>query len=106
MNALERYFDTTDDTPSALADRIGRSASTITRVLKGERRASPELALQISRATNDLVAPSDVLMIAVERLLASHAEGANPVHSSPSSLEESTTASGASVPEAALSSST
>ena len=51
MNVIETYFKETGDTPAALAQRIGRSPSTITRVMRGERDPSMELARQIERGT-------------------------------------------------------
>ncbi|WP_162918506.1 helix-turn-helix domain-containing protein [Taklimakanibacter deserti] len=51
MNPLERYFATSDDTPSRLAERIDRAPSTITRLVKGQRRPSFDLAEDIERGT-------------------------------------------------------
>lgn len=64
MNALASYFQETAETPSALARRLGRSPSTITRLLKSGsdgRRASVTLAKEIEAATNGKVKASDVL---------------------------------------------
>jgi len=51
MNALANYFEKQDDTPSALARKLNRPVSTITRIARGERRPSIRLAREIERVT-------------------------------------------------------
>lgn len=51
-NPVQSYFETSGDSPSALAGRIGRSASTITRALRGEREPSFEIAEEAAMASN------------------------------------------------------
>lgn len=62
MNPLAQYFDqATEDNPTKLASRIGKSPSTITRVVKGERRPSFGLAKLIEGATGGKVMARDLL---------------------------------------------
>lgn len=66
MNALQLYFLRTGDTPFALAKRIDRHASTVTRVARGERGAGPQLAKDIAAATGHLVSAAQIRAITVE----------------------------------------
>lgn len=52
---MEAYFADSGDTPSALAARIGRAPSTITRALRGERNVSFDLAIDVERGTGGAV---------------------------------------------------
>jgi DNA-binding transcriptional regulator YdaS (Cro superfamily) len=63
MNALDLYFQRTGDNPSKLAERIGRSPSTITRPLSGERNVSMDVALEIERATKGEVSAEQFMAI-------------------------------------------
>lgn len=63
MNALEQYFAETGDTPSKLAQRVGRSPSTITRPLNGERNVSMDVALDVERGTGGRVPANEFLSI-------------------------------------------
>lgn len=76
-NALERYFETANDTPSKLAERIGRAPSSITRPLRGDRNASMALARDVERGTNGIVSASEFLAICLD------AQKASPVPSKP-----------------------
>ena len=65
MNVLETYFKDSGDTPAALARRIGREPSTITRVARAQRGASSELAKDIERGTAGKVTALQVLGISL-----------------------------------------
>lgn len=58
---LHDYLQGTNTKPSQLAARMGKPASTITRLLKGTRRPSIELARQISDATDGAVTANDFM---------------------------------------------
>ncbi len=62
-NPLSAYFDRTGDSPTKLAERIGRSPSSITRPLRGERNASMDLARDIERGTDGAVTAAQFLEI-------------------------------------------
>ncbi|MGO4338985.1 helix-turn-helix domain-containing protein [Labrys sp. KB_33_2] len=79
MNVLQRYFLETGDTPSKLALRIGRSPSTISRVLRGERSASTDLAIDIEAGTNGKVSARDCLAIQLDMLRGHSGSSALPV---------------------------
>lgn len=66
MNALERYFQQSGDNPSKLAERVGRSPSTITRPLTGERNASMDVALDVERGTGGAVSAAEFLSICLD----------------------------------------
>lgn len=51
MTSLANHLIVTGKKPSQLARELDVEPSTITRILKGERRPSPELAQKISNAT-------------------------------------------------------
>lgn len=61
MNAIERYFSDTGDTATSLAGRIGRSPSTLTRAINGQRNASMKLARQVEAGTGGKLKASDFL---------------------------------------------
>jgi DNA-binding transcriptional regulator YdaS (Cro superfamily) len=63
MNAIELYFQETGDNPSKLAERVGRSPSTITRPLNGERNASMDVALDVERGTDGKISAEQFLSI-------------------------------------------
>lgn len=67
MNALARYLSKTGESASAFASRMGRTASTITRLLKAERNPSPTLAIDIERATGGRVKATEIMEIGIER---------------------------------------
>lgn len=67
MDAIERYFHESGDTPSRLAGRIGRSPSTITRVINGQREPSFDLAREIERGTEGKLAAGEFLQACLER---------------------------------------
>lgn len=66
MNALTSYFAETGDNIAKLAERIGRSPSTITRPLKGERNVSMNVALQVERATGGAVTADQFVAICLK----------------------------------------
>lgn len=79
MNAIERYFENNkDDSPAALAKRIGRSASTITRAIKGERNASMNLARDIERGTDGKLTASEFLNACLQGPTRPEANGTQP----------------------------
>lgn len=51
MSALANHLSATGKKPTHLAQELGVEPSTITRILKGKRRPSPDLAKKISDAT-------------------------------------------------------
>lgn len=63
MNALTSYFAETGDNIAKLAERIGRSPSTITRPLKGERNVSMNVALEVEKATDGRVTADQFVAI-------------------------------------------
>lgn len=69
VNALERYFRETGDTPSALAGRLHKPVSTITRLLKGQRGASAKLAVEIERGTKGMLTAAQIMDLNVQRFL-------------------------------------
>ena len=66
MNALTRYFETSGDSIAKLAGRIGRSPSTITRPLRGERNVSMNVALEIEAGTGGAVTASEFVAICLD----------------------------------------
>ena len=77
-NVLETYFTETGDNMSKLAERVGRSPSSITRPLRGERNASMALARDVERGTSGKVTASQFLDICLsaERKPIGQPEGA------------------------------
>lgn len=67
MDAIARYFDESGDTPSRLADRIGRAPSTITRVINGQREPSFDLAHDIERGTEGRLTAGEFLQALLDR---------------------------------------
>jgi plasmid maintenance system antidote protein VapI len=67
VNALARYFSETGETPSALASRMGKPVSTVTRLLNGQRGASPKLAIEIEQGTNGRVKAVEIMQIGLHR---------------------------------------
>ena len=55
----------TEQTATALAAKIGCEVSTITRIAKGDRSPSIELAARIERATDGAVTVADLALAAV-----------------------------------------
>jgi len=51
MTSLQDYFRSTGTSANELARRLDVAASTITRIVRGERKASPELAKRIEELT-------------------------------------------------------
>lgn len=66
MNALTSYFADTGDNLAKLAERIGRSPSTITRPLRGERNVSMNVAREIEEATGGRVSAAQFIEICLE----------------------------------------
>lgn len=66
MNALTAYFAETGDNIAKLAERIGRSPSTITRPLRGERNVSMNVAIEIEAATDGKVPASEFVAICID----------------------------------------
>ena len=58
---LSDYAQATGTTATELAERLGVSVSTITRLIRDERRPSLDLAERIARHTNGQVQPSDFM---------------------------------------------
>lgn len=56
---LDTYLSERNIKPSAFAAEIGVAASTITRVLKGERSPGFDLVMKIQHGTRGKVKPSD-----------------------------------------------
>lgn len=61
MTALTAYLADKGEKISAFAVRIGRSPSTLTRVLSGERNPSIELARDIERGTGGEISAAEFL---------------------------------------------
>ena len=57
---LAEYLDQPNQTATALAAKVGCEVSTITRLAKGERSPSINLALRIERATSGIVTISEL----------------------------------------------
>ena len=51
MNPLREYFERVNERPSAFAKRLGVEPSTVTRIMRGERRPSVELVKRIESIT-------------------------------------------------------
>lgn len=62
-NALSRYFNETGENFSTLAARMGRSPSTLTRPVNGERNPSIGLAQQVEQFTDGRVTASEFINI-------------------------------------------
>ena len=60
---LTEYLDQPNQTATALAAKVGCEVSTITRLARGERSPSIDLALKIERATNGDVTISDLALV-------------------------------------------
>lgn len=60
---LTEYLDQPNQTATALAAKVGCEVSTITRLARGERSPSIDLALRIERATNGDVTISDLALV-------------------------------------------
>lgn len=58
---LATYLSENGKTPSAFAAEIGCPASTVTRLLRGERSPGVDLMAKIKNATGGKVAPDDFL---------------------------------------------
>ena len=56
---LQTYLDRESLSPSQFADRMGKSASTITRVLNGTRKPGLDLLIEIMEASGGAVTPND-----------------------------------------------
>ena len=61
---LAEYL-TTQNTATALAAKVGCEVSTITRIAKGDRSPSIDLAVRIERATDGVVTVADLALAAV-----------------------------------------
>ncbi len=59
---LAEYLTTTTQSATVFAAQVGCEVSTITRILRGERGPSLELALKIENVTSGKVQPSDFLV--------------------------------------------
>lgn len=60
---LSDFLNLPDQSATALAAKIGCEVSTITRLAKGERRPSLDLALRIETETDGLVRVGDIASI-------------------------------------------
>lgn len=74
MNALDVYFSETGENAHRLAAKIGCSASTITRPLRGDRNPSVKLAKLVEKHTGGRVGAQQFIAICME--------AANPAPSS------------------------
>lgn len=61
---LTDYLTQTNQTATALAAKVGCEVSTITRLAKGERSPSIDLAFRIERATSGVVTIADLALAA------------------------------------------
>lgn len=57
----EAYFKETGENASSLAAKIGCAATTITRPLRGQRKASADIAMDVERVTRGRVTALDFL---------------------------------------------
>ncbi|MDJ1632697.1 helix-turn-helix domain-containing protein [Rhizobium rhizogenes] len=63
MDALSTYLDETNERLSTFAVRIGRSPSTLSRALSGQRDPSIDLARDVERGTGGRVSIIDFIAI-------------------------------------------
>jgi len=61
MSPVDAYFDRTKSNPARLAAQMGCAPSTITRMLKGERRANTDMAQRVEAATEGGITAVDFL---------------------------------------------
>lgn len=73
-NALARYFRDSGDSLSSLAARMGRSPSTLTRAVNGERNPSVSLAREVEQHTGGKVAATEFIDICIRAADPTHAE--------------------------------
>ena len=66
MDALSRYLDEAGEKLSTFAVRIGRSPSTLSRALSGQRDPSMDLARDVERGTHGCVTKLAFLEICLE----------------------------------------
>jgi antitoxin HigA-1 len=66
QDILLSYLEDTGENLSVLATRIGRSPSTLTRALSGERNPSVDLARDVEKGTNGRVSAGQFLAICLE----------------------------------------
>lgn len=66
MNALDTYFAETGENAHRLAAKIGCSASTITRPLRGDRNPSVKLAKLIEQHTGGRVTAQQFIAICMD----------------------------------------
>lgn len=66
MNALDLYFTETGENAHRLAARIGCSASTLTRPLRGERNPSVKLARLVEQHTGGRVTAKQFMAICID----------------------------------------
>lgn len=57
---LNEYFSSTDDTAAAMADRLGISAASMSRIRKGEQNVSLAFARRIAEETGGKVEVADL----------------------------------------------
>lgn len=74
MNALDVYFSETGENAHKLAARIGCSASTITRPLRGERNPSVKLARLVEHHTAGRVSAQQFIAICLDASAAPNRE--------------------------------
>jgi DNA-binding transcriptional regulator YdaS (Cro superfamily) len=67
MDPLSSYLARKGETLSAFAARIGRSPSTLTRVLGGARNPSMDLARDVERGTDGQVTAIEFLSLCMDR---------------------------------------
>lgn len=67
MDAIDRYLQQSGKTLSRLADDIGCAPSTMTRIAKGEREPSFELAERVERATGGKLSAAQFLQACLEK---------------------------------------
>ena len=66
MNVLQTYLESTNESLSAFAARIGRSPSTLSRALSGARNPSFGLARDVERGTGGCVSAKQFLAICLD----------------------------------------
>lgn len=66
MNALDQYFADTGENAHRLAAKIGCSASTLTRPLRGERNPSVKLARLVEQHTEGRVTAKQFMAICID----------------------------------------
>ena len=64
---LKDHLQATGETEAAFARRLGVAASTVHRIIEGERQASADLMQRIFVATDGAVQPNDFFDLSMDR---------------------------------------